>query len=312
MIKIEGLVKTYGDKTAVDGVDFEVDAGEVFGLVGPNGAGKTTTFKVLATLARPDAGRVLIEGRDTTVDVPEVRRSLGFMPDSFGGYDSFRVTEYLDYFGALYGMRRRDRLERAEAVLELTELTGKRDDSVRALSKGMKQRLCLAKTLLHDPEVLILDEPASGLDPRARLEMRELLRELRAMGKTLVLSSHILPELESLCDRVGFMELGKLVACGNLHDLEQSLAGQQRIRVRVSSEEERALRVLESTDGVVDVQVERGSGGRAFRVDPTPEAFADQRVLTRLVEAGVPVRSYNAEGADLEELFMQLTKGEVS
>ena len=202
--------------------------GEVYGLVGPNGAGKTTTFKVLATLSKPDEGRVLIDGLDATVSIPEVRRNLGFMPDSFGGYDAFKVEEYIDYFGALYGMTRADRRARGAAVLDLTDLAAKKGAPVRALSKGMKQRLCLAKTLLHDPKVLILDEPAAGLDPRARVEIRSLLSELRSMGKTLILS--VVPSLDTpVCEsQTGTLAAATLPAGVSLLTVSRDLLPAQR------------------------------------------------------------------------------------
>jgi ABC-2 type transport system ATP-binding protein len=214
IVEAHGLVKRYPGTLAVGGVDLEIPAGEIFGLVGPNGAGKTTMLRMLATLLMPTAGDALIAGESVTRNPQAVRRVLGYMPDSFGVYDDMKVWEYLDFFGRCYGLGPARRNRMISDLLELVDLAAKRDAYVLSLSRGMQQRLCLAHALVHDPQVLLLDEPASGLDPRARVELRELLRELRTLGKTILISSHILPELEELCTSVAIVDKGRVLAAG--------------------------------------------------------------------------------------------------
>ena len=214
-MRSQGLVKRYDRTVAVAGLDLAIEPGEIFGLVGPNGAGKTTTLRMLATLLRPSAGTAEIDGWSVTGNPDEVRRVIGFMPDVFGVYDDMKVWEYLDFFARCYGLPAAARRRMIADLLELVDLGDRRDDYVQTLSRGMEQRLCLAHALVHDPKVLLLDEPASGLDPRARVELRELLRELRALGKTILISSHILPELEELCTSVAIVDHGKVLAAGS-------------------------------------------------------------------------------------------------
>src|SRR5204863_258977 len=224
MIKLENVSKYYKTFPAVLDLNLEIGQGEVFGFIGPNGAGKTTTIKMLATLMLPTEGRVSIGGFDVVTEPHEVRRMIGYMPDSFGVYDDLLVWEYLDYFAALYKLDPGRRKRAISDVLELTDLTVKRGSQVMSLSRGMKQRLCLAKTLLHDPSVLLLDEPASGLDPHARIEIRELIRELCRMGKTVLVSSHILTELADFCTSIGIIEAGRLLASGRIDEITARLA----------------------------------------------------------------------------------------
>ena len=219
MIEVIHFTKRYGDFVAVDDLNLHIGRGEVFGFIGPNGAGKSTTIRFLATLLRPTSGEGRIAGHSVVTDPMAVRRVIGFMPDDFGVYDGMKVWEFLDFFAVAYEIPRVQRKLIIGQVLELLDLTHKRDDYVNGLSKGMKQRLCLAKTLVHDPPVLILDEPASGLDPRARLEMKALLNELRGMGKTILVSSHILSELADFCTSIGIIERGKLLASGSIQDI---------------------------------------------------------------------------------------------
>src|SRR6187431_2918667 len=233
IVRTESLVKRYDGTLAVAGVDLEVEAGEIFGLVGPNGAGKTTTLRILATLLLPSAGTAEIAGLSVTRNPDQVRRVLGFMPDSFGVYDDMKVWEYLDFFARCYGMGAADRRRMIGDLLELVDLGSKRNEYVQALSRGMQHRLCLAHALVHDPQVLLLDEPASGLDPRARVELRELLRELRAMGKTILISSHILPELEELCTSVAIIDRGQVLAQGRVAEIEKRLRFGAVLRVRM-------------------------------------------------------------------------------
>src|SRR3954471_6672849 len=233
IVRTEGLVKRYDGTLAVAGVDLSVDAGEIFGLVGPNGAGKTTTLRILATLLAPSAGTAEIGGMSVTRNPDQVRRVIGFMPDSFGVYDDMKVWEYLDFFARCYGIAPAARRRVITDLLELVDLAPKRHEYVQTLSRGMQQRLCLAHSLVHDPQVLLLDEPASGLDPRARVELRELLRELRSLGKTILISSHILPELEELCTSVAIVDHGRVLAQGRVADIERRLRYGAVIRVAV-------------------------------------------------------------------------------
>ena len=238
IVETRGLVKRYDRTLAVAGIDLAIEPGEIFGLVGPNGAGKTTTLRMLATLLRPSAGHAEIDGWSVTRNPDEVRRVLGFMPDVFGVYDDMKVWEYLDFFARCYGLPAAGRRRMIADLLELVDLADRRDDYVQTLSRGMEQRLCLAHALVHDPKVLLLDEPASGLDPRARVELRELLRELRALGKTILISSHILPELEELCTSVAIVDKGQVLAQGRVADIERRLRFGAVLRVRLLLEGE--------------------------------------------------------------------------
>jgi ABC-2 type transport system ATP-binding protein len=307
IVRTEGLVKRYDGTLAVAGIDLSVEQGEIFGLVGPNGAGKTTTLRILATLLMPSAGSAEIAGLSVTRNPDQVRRVLGFMPDSFGVYDDMKVWEYLDFFARCYGIGPADRRRMIADLLELVDLGGKRDDYVQTLSRGMQQRLCLAHALVHDPQVLLLDEPASGLDPRARVELRELLRELRSLGKTILISSHILPELEELCTSVAIVDRGQVLAQGRVSDIERRLRFGAVLRVRLLLEGE-ALeaardRFTEDPDVATAVLLEDGTIELGFRGDDAASA----RLLAQSVAAGLPIVSFARAASDLEELFLQVT-----
>lgn len=310
IVKATGLVKRYDKTLAVAGLDLDVEQGEIFGLVGPNGAGKTTTLRILATLLVPDRGDAEIAGASVRRNPNDVRRVLGWMPDSFGVYDDMRVWEYLDFFARCYGIPADRRRRMIGDLLELVDLGSKRDAYVQGLSRGMQQRLCLAHTLVHDPEVLLLDEPASGLDPRARVELRELLRELRAMGKTILVSSHILPELEELCTSVAIIDRGQVLAHGRVADIERRLRVGSVLRVRVLGEEEsqEAARTwfaghpsVAAADRMADGLIEIG-----FRGDEEESAM----LLAGAVGAGLRVVSFARAASDLEELFLQVTSAD--
>jgi len=245
VIDVQGLHKRYAGRAALQGVDFSVPAGEIFGFVGPNGAGKTTTIRILATLTAADSGSATIGGIPVGQDPHGVRELIGYMPDFFGVYDRLTSEEYLEFYAACHGVARRRRCKVARDLLELVDLTDRTDDQVDTLSRGMKQRLCLARALVHDPQVLLLDEPASGLDPRARVEMRELIRELRRMGKTIFVSSHILPELEELCTWVGFIDDGKMVAAGPMADVRNQVRSGRRLRIELVDSEAESLLAAE-------------------------------------------------------------------
>jgi len=259
-IETRGLTKLFGAHAAVDGLDLAVPRGALFGLIGPNGAGKTTTLRMLAGLVEPSRGSIYLDGRpaDGLRHQNVVHRAVGYMPDFFGVYEDMRSWEYLDFFARCYGVPPARRAQLVDELLELVDLAGKRDADVNTLSRGMKQRLCLAHALVHDPKILLLDEPASGLDPRARLEMRELLLELRSLGKTIVVSSHILPEMEDLCDAIGIMERGRLLASGAVADIERRLGAGRTVRLRVLTPPAEAVAVLKAWPGVSGVEVDGG------------------------------------------------------
>jgi len=307
IVRTEGLVKRYDGTLAVAGIDLSVEQGEIFGLVGPNGAGKTTTLRILATLLMPSAGTAEIAGMSVTRNPDQVRRVLGFMPDSFGVYDDMKVWEYLDFFARCYGIGAADRRRMIGDLLELVDLASKRDQYVQTLSRGMQQRLCLAHALVHDPQVLLLDEPASGLDPRARVELRELLRELRTLGKTILISSHILPELEELCTSVAIVDRGQVLAQGRVSDIERRLRFGAVLRVRLLLEgedlEAARQRFTEDTDVASAVLLEDGTIELGFRGDDAASA----RLLAESVAAGLPIVSFARAASDLEELFLQVT-----
>ncbi|NIP84171.1 MAG: ATP-binding cassette domain-containing protein, partial [Planctomycetales bacterium] len=258
MIELINFGKDYGDFTAVRGLNLKIDAGELFGFIGPNGAGKSTTIRFLATLLRATYGEGIVNGHSVSRDPLAVRRSVGYMPDNFGVYDGMKVWEFLDFFAVAYQIPRSQRKRVIGDVLELLDLTHKRDDFVNGLSRGMKQRLCLAKTLVHDPPVLILDEPASGLDPRARLEVKALLKELRQMGKTILISSHILTELADCCTSIGIIERGMLLMHGPIEEVYRQIRRNRVIEIKClhPADQDRALAVVRGTPATHDVRVE--------------------------------------------------------
>lgn len=310
MVEIQHLRKEYSNNlVAVKDLSLVLERGDIFGFIGPNGAGKTTTIKMLATLLRPTAGRAFIAGIDVTREPEKVRGIIGYMPDNFGVYDDIKVWEYLDFFAAAYKIPRDRRPQIIDDVLELTDLTVKKDSYVEELSRGMKQRLCLAKTLVHDPQVLLLDEPASGLDPRARIEIKELLRELKAMGKTIIISSHILPELADFCNKIGIIEQGELIVSGDVGEIMRQVSGGMLLDVRVHPEDrERAEELLNGLPQVRNVR----QADDELKVDYTGALDATHEVLAALVHAGVRVRTFTEEQTDLEDIFMRVTRGVVS
>ena len=307
IVRTSGLVKRYPGTVAVAGLDLDIADGEIFGLVGPNGAGKTTTLRILATLLRPTSGEAEVAGISVTKNPDDARRVLGFMPDVFGVYDDMKVWEYLDFFARCYGIPAARRRRMIGDLLDLVDLGDRRNAYVQGLSRGMQQRLCLAHTLVHDPQVLLLDEPASGLDPRARVELRELLRELRSLGKTIVISSHILPELEELCTSVAIVDHGRVLAQGRVSDIERRLRAGAVLRVKLLAddagyetarswfaEQPFVASAALNPDGTIEI---------GFRGDDQ----ATSRLLVAAVTAGLPVMTFARAASDLEELFLQVT-----
>ncbi len=307
MIRIEELTKRYDGTAALRGVSFAVPAGEIFGFVGPNGAGKTTSLKILATLLEPTSGAAFVDGVEVTRRPQAVRERIGYMPDFFGVYDHLTSAEYLAFYASCYRIPRARQARIVADLLQLIGLEEKRDAPVDALSRGTKQRLCLARALVHDPPVLLLDEPASGLDPRARVELRELLKELRRMGKTIVISSHILPELTELCTTFGIIDRGRMVATGPLDTLGVR-PQTQRARVRVDGDPERAAQCAEALGGVQTVTREEGGLEVVYEGGDT-EAAA---LLRALVLAGITVVAFTPLKTDLEDTFLQMTQQELS
>jgi ABC-2 type transport system ATP-binding protein len=307
MIEIIDLTKRYGKFTALDSLSLKIEKGSVFGFVGQNGAGKSTTFSILATLLAPTSGTAYINGFNVQKDTKMVRRQIGYMPDFFGVYDQLKAEEYLHFYGASYGIPLADRVKLIPQLLDLVNLTHKRDSYVDLLSRGMKQRLCLARSLIHDPEVLILDEPASGLDPRARVEMREILKELKAMGKTILISSHILPELAEMCDVIGIIDQGKLVAEGSVSEIQAKLQGEKMIIVRLSGGVERAAAFFEDDPFVAKLSRGEDEGVLQFLYKGTAEEQI--QLLKKAVLAELPIISFSEVESNLEDVFMEITRG---
>ncbi len=308
MIRCRNLTQRYGERLALDDLSLEVPAGEAFAFIGPNGAGKTTTIRILATLLEPTEGDALVAGFSALDEADEVRRVLGYMPDSFGVYDGMRVWEYLEFFAAAYRIPRAHRQRTVSDVLELTDLGTRRETNIEHLSKGMKQRLCLARTLLHDPQVLVLDEPASGLDPRARIDLKELLRELTRMGKTLFVSSHILPELADFCTTVGILEQGRLLACGRVDEILATMERGRAMRLKVLRDLEQAGALVEGTSGSTRVRVQ--DGVLHFHFEGSLEELA--ALAERVADLRLGLVEFAEARTDLEDVFMRVTRGVVS
>ena len=308
MIETVDLTKKYGDFFALESLDLKLETGDLFGFIGPNGAGKTTTIRILSTLLSPTWGEAYVCGHSIYTHPREIRRAIGYMPDIFGVYDDMRVSEYLEFFAAAYRIDGLQRRRVAERSLELVDLASKRDELVTSLSRGMTQRLGLARVLLHDPQVLLLDEPASGLDPRARIEMRNLLKRLQGMGKTILVSSHILPELADICNRVGIIEYGRLLACGNVQDLLAQVRGRPTIRIRVVGSPELAAKCLERCPEAAAVAVKDGEVVVAL-ADGVADASA---IAARLVAEGHGLVTRREQEVNLAPAFLELTRGSLA
>ncbi len=308
MIELVDFGKDYGDFRAVDRLNLKIGAGELFGFIGPNGAGKSTTIRFLATLLKPSRGEGLVNGYSVNREPMMVRQSVGYMPDNFGVYDGMKVWEFLDFFAVAYRIGRTKRRQVIKDVLELLDLGHKRDDYVNGLSRGMKQRLCLAKTLVHDPPVLILDEPTSGLDPRARIEVKALLKELRRMGKTVLISSHILSELADTCTTIGIIERGQLLMHGPIQEVYRRIRGNRLVEVKFVSGQDVGLSVIRSHPATRNVTVDEGSVTVELDADDAGVA----QLLRLMLSQGVEIRSYADKDPTLEDVFMLVTKGLVT
>jgi ABC-2 type transport system ATP-binding protein len=305
MIETNDLTKMYGDLYALNRLNLTLNQGDVYGFIGPNGAGKTTTMRILATLLNPSWGEATVCGYSIYTGSKEIRRVIGYMPDFFGVYDDMKVIEYLEFFASAYRIKGPARRKICEEVLELVDLTYKRDALVTSLSRGMTQRLGLARTLLHDPQVLLLDEPASGLDPRARIEMRALLKELRSMGKTILVSSHILPELADICNKIGIIEQGCLLVNGEVTDVMKQVRTDIVLNIAVSTGLTDAANLLESQPEVESVEDKNGVLVVKLNEGVNQYGF----LASRLINQGYELTLFKEDEINLETAFMHLTKG---
>lgn len=306
MLKITGLVKKYGKFTAVNGLELNVPKGEIYGFVGPNGAGKTTTMKIISGLMASDSGEVLVNGIDAIKNTRKAKEAIGYMPDFFGVYDDLKVTEYLDFYASIYKINAAERKKICDDLLELVDLNDKREAYVDSLSRGMKQRLCLARSLVHNPELLVLDEPASGMDPRARVEMKEILRTLKDMGKTIIISSHILPELSELCTSIGIIDRGKIVISGTVAEIMQQVYSKRFIRIKLGGKMKEAQRITLEFPEVTSIT--EGEGFIEAGFEGNDEGMG--MLLKELVKRDIPVISFAQMDGNLEDVFMKVTKGD--
>jgi ABC-2 type transport system ATP-binding protein len=309
VVEINNLTKTYGDFTALDSLSLTVSRGCILGFIGHNGAGKTTAIRILVGQCRPTSGNATIAGADCVRDARRVKQLVGYMPDRFGSYDNMRVREYLDFFGAAFGIRRKDRTKRIDEVLDITGSRYMQDRYVEALSHGMQQRIGIARTLLHDPEVLILDEPANGLDPEARIEMRELLLRLSELGKTLIVTSHILPELSHICDRVAILHQGQLKAIGTLDEVTRQVQQTRMIEVQVAGQDQLTLAESVLKESLADesgITVSVAESMIRFRSSQTDAELGT--TLKQLIDAGVLVIQFREVAGNLEDAFLSVTR----
>ena len=308
MLYINNLYKAYGRFLAVNNLSLHIPAGDLFGFVGPNGAGKTTTIRIVCGLLKASAGTVSINGIDAMRSKKEIKKQIGYVPDFFGVYDNLKVKEYMEFYGSMYGMYTRDITKISDDLLDLVNLADKKEVYVDTLSRGMKQRLCVARALIHNPNLLILDEPSSGLDPRARVEMKELLMNLNSMGKTIVISSHILSELSEMCNSIGIMNRGNLVAAGRIEEIMQQVGGRNRIIISVSQNMDAAVRIAREN---ASVQVESIRENELI----ISHSGTDQEIcqmIAQMIAQEIILTGFKKEEVNLESLFMQLTGGAAS
>ena len=313
MIETINLTKKYGELVALNNLNLRIPEGDCFGFIGPNGAGKTTTIKILATLLKPTWGEARINGKVIGYQNPQIRPIIGYVPDFMGAYEDMVVSEYLEFFAACYNIHGKQRERVVRDVLDLTDLNYKANAEVNGLSRGMSQRLSIARVLLHDPKVLLLDEPASGLDPRARIEIRELLKELRRMGKTIIISSHILHELAELCNTVGIIEQGELIFSGSVSEIMAKASMGQLVHIVVDDRVQEAAQLLAAVKGIltVDIVPDNGTQRIDLTIDPA-SGLPISELPSRLVAQGFRLRAMHEERINLETAFMRLTKGLVS
>ena len=305
MIKTENLTKKYGEMFAIKSINLDLQQGDLFGFIGPNGAGKTTTMRIIATLLEPSWGEAYVCGHSIYNAPKEIRRLVGYMPDFFGVYDDMKVIEYLEFFAAAYRIKGTERRKKCDVMLETVDLDFKRDAFANTLSRGQTQRLGLARVLLHDPQVLLLDEPLSGLDPRARIEMRNLMRRLGTMGKTVIVSSHILPELADICNKIGIIDKGELKVSAEVTDVMNQVRDQTVLHVGVDSNSEKATKVLEENELVSSV--EEGDGHLVVTLKSQTKDYS--QLAADLIEQGIGLTLFQEEEVSLESAFMALTKG---
>ncbi len=307
MLKVDNLTKRYGRFNAVNGLSLEIDEGHIYGFVGANGAGKTTTMKIIAGLLSPTSGTVYVDGVDISLNPREVKRKIGYMPDFFGVYDDLKVTEYMDFYSGVYKVSKKDRQKITDELLELVNLKDKKDSYVDHLSRGMKQRLCLARSLIHNPSLLILDEPASGLDPKARVDMKETLKVLREMGKTILISSHILPELAELCTSIGIIEHGKMVVSGTVEDIMKKVSHGRTMRVKVLDDIDSLVKCLKELPDISNISVASDYVDADFNGDDK----ALSEILKTIVKNEIPVVTFSEPEKNLESAFLHILAGGV-
>ena len=304
MLKIKDLNKSYGKFKALDNLNLEIEKGELFGFVGPNGAGKTTTMRIVSGLLSADSGEVQVDGIDALKNPQKIKEKIGYMPDFFGVYDNLKALEYMEFYASIYGITGKEATKLCYELMELVNLADKADSYVDGLSRGMKQRLCLARSLVHNPELLILDEPASGLDPRARFEMKEILRNLSSMGKTIIISSHILPELAEMCSSIGIIEHGSMVIKGQVGEIMRKMTTSNPLVMEVVEGQEQAVRILKENPLVENISIRENSISMGFKGERKEEA----ELLASLIRGNVLISSFVREEGNLEALFMQLTE----
>lgn len=306
IVEIKGLTKKYGNLYALNNLDLNIEEGSIFGYIGPNGAGKTTTMTILSTLLRPSSGQALVCGIDVVKNPSKVRPKIGFMPDFFGLYDEMKSWEYLDFFGRAYGIEQSKRVGLIADLLELVGLTDKTDSYVDNLSRGMKQRLGLARCLINDPDLLILDEPSSGLDPRARIEVREILKELKTIGKTMIISSHILPELSEMCSHIGVIEKGELIVSGDVGEITDKLSHVNEIEIKVLGDGlEKAIKECQNVAALEAIS------DSTYLIKFSGGPDEEHKILNHLIANEIKVYSFARKSANLEDVFMKITKGAV-
>lgn len=304
MLRIENLVKNYGKFRALNGLSMEVGRGELFGFIGPNGAGKTTTIKIMTGLLKADSGHVYLDGRDALKDVDNLKQKIGYVPDFFGVYDNLKAIEYMEFYASTYGLVGREVRQRCYELMEMVGLEERADVYVDELSRGMQQRLCLARAMIHKPDLLILDEPSSGLDPRSRFEMKTILKELCRKGSTILISSHILSELSELCSSIGIIKKGELLQQGSIEEIVSAVNTSNPILVRVCDDQKKALDFLRENRMVQALAID----GHEFQFTFTGSAQEEAELLNQMIMQGIRVLSFGRKRDNLETIFMQLTK----